>query len=229
MDKFIEINDADCFSHVEKYYDVNDLLKRLRNRWNTQKKGAYEDSFLMDNRILKSFFSNKPDNISLEDFRKIQKKFSNIVEDAILDTCILLKDSEITVYDITKLSFLVCGKVLATLKSGKTYEVFSDYGDYTKPLIANDINTLYLVRPNIEEYYCSNVERFPMTSKFIAYIEAAYNYDYEYRKHVSESDKAKGIQRCWKLTIRDYIIFCKELDTMFKECGYQLRHAPIHK
>lgn len=209
------VTDIEDLDKVLKSFTKDEFVKKLANCWNTQITHSSTGAYVQNNEYLKAIFNQKYPQLTIRERAEISKEFRSIVEDTILDTEILLKDSSTTVYSISEITVLESGAVFVTFPNDRKENVYTRNGHGRELMLVRKASELELTRPGIEVYYSENKSMYPTIEKLMPYFEcipAGY----------PTGKVAEAINRKFLFTVRLLNTLLKEYERMFKACGYQL-------
>lgn len=211
------VTDIEDFDKVLASFTKEGLVKKLTNCWNAQITHSSTGTYVQNNEYLKAIFNQKYPQLTTRERAEISKEFRSIVEDAILDTEILLKDSSTTVYSISEITVLESGAVFVTFPNDKDKKenVYTRNGHGRETMLVTSASEIELTRPGIESYYRENKSLYPTIEKLMPYLEripAGY----------PTGEVAEAINRKFLFTVPVLNALLREYERMFKACGYQL-------
>lgn len=209
------VTDIENLDRELKSFTKDEFVKKLTNRWNTQITHSSTGLYAQNNEYLKAIFNQKYPQLTIRERAEISKEFRSIVEETILDTEILLKDSSTTVYSISEITILESGAVFVTFPNGRKENVYTRNGHGREIMLVTSASEIELTRPGIEAYYREHKSMYPTIEKLIPYFE-------QISAGCPTGEVAEAINRKILFTAPVLNALLREYERMFKACGYQL-------
>lgn len=220
------------YNKVEREFDQLEFVKLLNKRWTSQYTNDQSDKFFQTNIYVSALFNLRFLGASKEK-TEVKNSFRDMKEEMFLDTEILLKEDSITVYDITGISILFGGNVVATLKNGRKEDVYTRNNYGRQLMLVNNKAQINLTRPGLQDYYKQNKEKYPIISELNKYFKVLPTRDdlCKYKvtsedgpRQATSEDVARLLYQKLNFTPRKLMILINEYLTFHKECRYQLCH-----